>query len=160
MEAKSDSGTAPSNAEIVVIAPRSSGIIPAANRPNKDFRKVYEVGSLPPPDIVPDGFADDAAEVLDGLTLDSNIAERERAKAWMRTACFHAKNEEYWRDRANQEFARAERVLGNGSGQRGFYHVAFWAVGASMYDMRWLIAASLLFFFAVLMDRKSQRELR
>jgi predicted HAD superfamily Cof-like phosphohydrolase len=42
----------------------------------------------------------DVGEQLDGVTLNTAIEERERAKSWMRTAAYHLRNEEYWRERA------------------------------------------------------------
>lgn len=46
-----------------------------------------------------------------GKEMDADLAESaaRRIAAWMETAAFHARNEEYWRERAQ----RAEGVLAN-----------------------------------------------
>ena len=48
-----------------------------------------------------------ASDELDGIPIETAENERRRTKAWMETAAFHARNEEYWRGPCDQRVADA-----------------------------------------------------
>ena len=165
MTDKMNGDTLTSRSELMIVAPRSSAFAEIEPRSEKDMRKVYSMPP-PPPDIDPwDGTdvgmrvcQDDPAEELNRLTLSDNVTERERAKNWMRTAVKENRDAVYWKAQAADAFARSERLLGRAKLGRALYMVSFFGLGASMYDLRWIVMAGILFVLALLWEQKIHGE--